>query len=56
MDWMGRWWDGVGRTDVSRRRNGSATVNRTYNVNVPKKKSQKNADTNIEDCVRYKAE
>ena len=29
---------------------------RTYNVNVPKKKSQKNADTNIEDSVRYKAE
>ena len=27
-----------------------------YNVNVPKKKSQKNADTNIEDSVRYKAE
>ena len=27
-----------------------------YNINVPKKKSQKNADTNIEDSVRYKAE
>ena len=32
------------------------TINCTYNVNVPKKKSQKNADTNIEDSVRYKAE
>ena len=27
-----------------------------YNVNVPKNKSQKNADTNIEDSIRYKAE
>ena len=30
MDWMGRWWDvggtGVGRMDVSRQRNGSATI------------------------------
>ena len=27
-----------------------------YNVNAPKKKSQKNADTNIEDSVRYQTE
>ena len=27
-----------------------------YNVNVPKRKSQKNAGTNIEYSVRYKAE
>ena len=27
-----------------------------YNVDVPKKKLQKNADKNIEDSVRYKAE
>ena len=26
MDWMGRWWAGVGRTDVSTRWNGSATM------------------------------
>ena len=32
------------------------TIDHTYNVNVPKKKSQKNADTSIEDPVRYKAE
>ena len=32
------------------------TINRTNNVIVPKKKSQKNADTNIEDSVCYKAE
>ena len=127
MDLMGRWWDGVGRMNVSRRRNRIATmgsgtgapplalegrramqsvgwhqlcrcrkdaeylfrrskiiqiectqirtsnvvqdgiksthdtillwmhttINRTYNVIVPKKKSQKNADPNIEDSVRY---
>ena len=29
------------------------TINRTYNVIVPKKKSQKNSDPNIEDSVRY---
>ena len=29
------------------------TINRTYNVIVPKKKSQKNTDPNIEDSVRY---
>ena len=27
-----------------------------YNADVPKNKSQKNADTNIEDSARYKAE
>ena len=27
-----------------------------YNVDGPKNKSQKNADTNIEDSARYKAE
>ena len=32
------------------------TINCTYNVNAPKNKSQKNANTNIEDSVRYKAE
>ena len=32
------------------------TINRTYNVNVPKKKSQKNANQNIEDSVHYEAE
>ena len=31
-------------------------VNLTYNVNVPRKKSQKNVDANIEDSVRYRAE
>ena len=31
-------------------------MNCTYNVKVPKNKWQKNADTNIEDSVRYKAE
>ena len=34
----------------------NTTINHTYNINVPKNKSQKNADTNIEDSVRYKAE
>ena len=29
------------------------TINRTYNVIVPKKKSQKHSDPNIEDSVRY---
>ena len=32
------------------------TINFTYNINVRKKKSQKNANQNIEDSVRYKAE
>ena len=32
------------------------TVNCTYNLNIPKKKSQKNDDTNIEYSVRYKEE
>ena len=32
------------------------TINRKYNVNIPKNKSQKNADANIEDSVRYRAE
>ena len=27
-----------------------------YNVNVPRKKPQKNADANIKDSVRYRAE
>ena len=31
-------------------------INRTHNVNVPRKMSQKNADINIEDSVRYRAE
>ena len=31
-------------------------INRMYNLNVPKNKSQKNADTNIEDSVCYRAE
>ena len=34
----------------------NTTINCTYNVNVPKNKSQKNVDTNIEDSVSYKAE
>ena len=32
------------------------TINCTCNVNIPRKKSQKKADANIEDSVRYKAE
>ena len=32
------------------------TINRTYNVNLPRNQSQKNSDTNIEDSVRYRAE
>ena len=32
------------------------TINCTYNINLPKKKSQKNPDPNIEDSVRFKAE
>ena len=31
-------------------------INHTYNVNVPRNKSQKNADTNIEYTVCYRAE
>ena len=31
-------------------------MNHTYNVNIPQKKSKKNADTNIEDSVCHKAE
>ena len=31
-------------------------IDRTYNVNIPIKKSQTNADANIEDSARYKAE
>ena len=32
------------------------TINRTYNVNVPRKKLQINADANIEDYIRSRAE
>ena len=32
------------------------TLNRTYNVDVSRKKSQKNAYACIEDSVRYRAE
>ena len=32
------------------------TINRTYNVNIPKKEPQKNPDTNIEYFVSYKTE
>ena len=32
------------------------TINCTYNVIVPRKNSQKNPDTNIEDPIRYRAE
>ena len=31
------------------------TLNRTYNLNILRKKSQKNADANIEYFVRYRA-
>ena len=32
------------------------TLNGTYNVNAPIKKSHENSDTNIEDSVSYRAE
>ena len=34
----------------------SKTINCTFNVNVRGKKSQKNADVNIEESVCYRAE